>query len=94
MIPDKEEPLWGRIVIKISHLLITLSSALNIIIYSYKVNIVGGVARTFHQNLYFQDFKFRAVLRTLCGHSSLERLSHEESIKDNEGEKPLNLILT
>ena len=30
-----EEPLWGRIMIKLSHLLLTLSSALNIIIYSY-----------------------------------------------------------
>ena len=34
MIPDKEEPLLGRFVIKISHLLLTLSSAVNIIIYS------------------------------------------------------------
>ena len=33
----KTEPLWGRIVIKFSHLLLTLSSALNIAIYSYKV---------------------------------------------------------
>ena len=53
MIPDKEEPLWGRFVIKISHLLLTLSSAVNIIIYSYNVNIEKGVATSFHQNLYF-----------------------------------------
>ena len=31
------EPLWGRILIKCSHLLLTLSSAVNIVIYSYKV---------------------------------------------------------
>ena len=31
------EPLWGRIMIKFSHLLLTLSSAVNILIYSYKV---------------------------------------------------------
>ena len=37
MMPEKQEPLWGRIVIKISHLLLTLSSAVNILIYSYKV---------------------------------------------------------
>merc|ERR1719300_1738637 len=30
------EPLWGKILIKISHLLLCLSSAVNIIIYSYK----------------------------------------------------------
>ena len=29
------EPLWGRILIKFSHFLLTISSALNIIIYSY-----------------------------------------------------------
>ena len=31
------EPLWGRILIKFSHFLLSLSSALNILIYSYKV---------------------------------------------------------
>ena len=36
-IGEDEEPLWGKIVIKISHLLLTLSSAINILIYSYKV---------------------------------------------------------
>jgi hypothetical protein len=35
----KFTPLWGSIVIKFSHLLLTISSALNIVIYSYKVNI-------------------------------------------------------
>ena len=32
-------PLWARIVIKISHLLLGVSSASNIIIYSYQVTI-------------------------------------------------------
>jgi len=30
------EPLWGKVLIKLSHLLLCLSSAVNIIIYSYK----------------------------------------------------------
>jgi hypothetical protein len=33
----KNEPLWAIIVIKLSHLLLTVSSAVNILIYSYKV---------------------------------------------------------
>ena len=32
-----EEPLWSKIVIKLSHLLLSLSSAGNILIYSAKV---------------------------------------------------------
>ena len=38
------EPLWGKILIKCSHLLLSVSSALNIVIYSYKVsyNIMQG----------------------------------------------------
>ena len=64
---QKKEPFWGQIVIKISHLLLALSSAINILIYSYK------------------DFKFRAVLRTLCDNSILDRFSHEESVKDYDG---------
>ena len=32
------EPLWSKIVIKLSHFLLTLSSALNIIIYSAKAS--------------------------------------------------------
>ena len=39
--PIKDAPLWGKIIIKISHLLITLSSALNILIYSYKVTLIS-----------------------------------------------------
>ena len=31
-------PGWGNLVIKVSHLLLTFSSAANILIYSYKVN--------------------------------------------------------
>ena len=41
MIQENEEPLWGKIVIKFSHLLLTLSSAINIIIYSYKVRMIS-----------------------------------------------------
>lgn len=61
-------PLWGKIIVKFSHLLLTLSSAINILIYSYK------------------DFKFRAVLRTFCASISSDRLSHEESIVDTDGQ--------
>jgi len=32
----KYKPLWGRILIKVSHLLLCLSSAVNIVIYYYK----------------------------------------------------------
>merc|ERR1739848_178184 len=32
----EDAPLWGKISIRISHLLITLSSAFNIVIYYYK----------------------------------------------------------
>ena len=37
----KTEPLWGRILIKFSHFLLTISSALNIIIYSYNERSQG-----------------------------------------------------
>ena len=37
--PMEKEPLWGKIIIKFSHLLLSLSSAINILIYSYKVGI-------------------------------------------------------
>ena len=33
-------PLWGKIIVKFSHLLLTLSSAMNILIYFYKVRFV------------------------------------------------------
>merc|ERR1711872_98221 len=32
----KFTPLWGKVIIQLSHLLLTVSSAVNIIIYSYK----------------------------------------------------------
>ena len=32
--PMEKEPLWGKIIIKFSHLLLSLSSAINILIYS------------------------------------------------------------
>ena len=34
-------PLWGKIIVKFSHLLLTLSSAINILIYSYKVKTLA-----------------------------------------------------
>ena len=34
----EHEPLWGRLVIKLSHFLLGVSSAVNILIYSYKVS--------------------------------------------------------
>lgn len=49
----KKQPLWSKILIKISHCLLALSSAANIIIYSAK------------------DFKFRAILRNLCGSAKI-----------------------
>ena len=39
-------PLWARIVIKISHLLLGVSSASNIIIYSYQVNVITDLTIT------------------------------------------------
>jgi hypothetical protein len=33
----RNKPLWAIIIIKLSHLLLTVSSAVNILIYSYKV---------------------------------------------------------
>ena len=33
-----QPPLWSRVLIKISHFLLSLSSAANIVIYSAKVN--------------------------------------------------------
>jgi len=41
------EPLWGRILIKCSHLLLTLSSAVNILIYSFKDFKFRAVLRLF-----------------------------------------------
>ena len=41
------EPLWSKIVIKLSHFLLTLSSALNIIIYSAKASLFCALARQF-----------------------------------------------
>ena len=84
-ISESEEPLWGKIVIKFSHLLLTLSSAINILIYSYKVR--GGEYFIGGSHILVQDFKFRAVLRSLCGHKLLDRNSQEESvIKEQEGQ--------
>ena len=36
-----QPPLWSRILIKLSHLLLSLSSAANIVIYSAKVSLTS-----------------------------------------------------
>jgi len=46
------EPLWGRIMIKFSHLLLTLSSAVNILIYSYKDFKFRAVLRRFSASVW------------------------------------------
>ena len=61
----KFEPFWGRLVIKLSHLLLGMSSAVNILIYSYKV-LLGGSINIFRLFSNAQDFKFRSVLLTGC----------------------------
>jgi hypothetical protein len=53
-----EHPDWVMLLVKINHLLLTINSATNIIIYSYKVTKLGG-----HQTKTpRQDFKFRTVI--------------------------------
>ena len=44
----KFTPFWGKIVIKLSHLLLASSSALNIVIYSYKVQTQTTVFTLFN----------------------------------------------
>ena len=56
-------PLWARIVIKISHLLLGVSSASNIIIYSYQVI---NHHHHHHHHHHHQDFNFRTVLARIC----------------------------
>eukprot|EP00092_Neocalanus_flemingeri_P024640 GFUD01026725.1.p1 GENE.GFUD01026725.1~~GFUD01026725.1.p1 ORF type:complete len:407 (+),score=101.90 GFUD01026725.1:197-1417(+) len=51
----RDEPLWGRILIKCSHLLLSVSSALNIVIYSYKDFKFRAVLGMFCRNI--SDFK-------------------------------------
>ena len=55
--PMEKEPLWGKIIIKFSHLLLSLSSAINILIYSYKV----GISETFFFTI-FNDFYLPTLL--------------------------------
>ena len=35
----RSSPLWGKVIVNLNHLLLALSSAVNILIYSYKVSI-------------------------------------------------------
>ena len=54
----KEPPAWVMMLVKINHLLLTVNSAANILIYSYKVldkmYAAAGSRRSF-----VQDFKVR-----------------------------------
>ena len=34
----RSSPLWGKVIVNLNHLLLALSSAVNILIYSYKVS--------------------------------------------------------
>ena len=53
-------PFWGKVVIKFSHLLLSLSSAINILIYSYKVSL------TFSQNTHgFCSARVHVPIRAL-----------------------------
>ena len=48
----KFKPFWGKLMIKCSHTLLALSSAVNIIIYSYKVtNVSNGTVKCIPQFL-------------------------------------------
>jgi len=47
----ESEPMWAKIIIKCSHLLLTLSSAINILIYSYKDFKFRAALKTFCSSL-------------------------------------------
>ena len=55
-----EHPAWILILVKVNHLLLAINSAVNILIYSYKVGLIFRV-KTVVTNI-LQDFKFRSVL--------------------------------
>ena len=52
----KYKPLWGRILIKVSHLLLCLSSAVNIVIYYYKVIFYWIEESIFILTFFFRTF--------------------------------------
>ena len=43
-------PLWGKVIVNINHLLLTISSAVNIIIYSYKVKTAKRMEQVVSQS--------------------------------------------
>ena len=55
-----EGNFWGKVVIKFSHLLLSLSSAINILIYSYKVS------PTLRQNAYKESPRGAASGMSRC----------------------------
>jgi len=61
------EPLWGRILIKCSHLLLTLSSAVNIVIYSFKDFKFRAVLRLFCTTSIEEPSMTRAVPHSEVG---------------------------
>ena len=73
------EPLWSKIIIKLSHLLLSLSSALNIIIYSAKVTNYLYCIISLSS---LQDFKFRAVLSVCIRRLSLVSWLAKEEAPD------------
>ena len=98
-----EQPFWAGVVIKTSHLLLTFSSAVNILIYYFKVieilwkNVVMESRRsssphhhywkTIHSRV-FQDFKFRAILRSFFSLDILYKSRH-----GGQGREELKLTL-
>ena len=84
----EHEPLWGKLVIKVSHLLLGLSSAGNIVIYSYKVRILQSrLLSSCHPDPdLLQDFKFRSILVKEC---SLLRSCSQEPSSPPMGESEL-----
>ncbi|XP_023335794.1 FMRFamide receptor isoform X2 [Eurytemora carolleeae] len=78
----KYTPLWGRLVIKLSHLLLTVSSAVNILIYSYKDLKFRCVVSSVFVKMY-------TTCRDMCckhqkeGISSIELLELKSAVNPN-----------
>jgi len=65
----RNKPLWAIIIIKLSHLLLTVSSAVNILIYSYKVQTSSphGVLSDQYLHLFLQG---SAIFSSMNTHQS------------------------
>ena len=68
-----QPPLWSRILIKLSHFLLSLSSAANIVIYSAKVSLWRVLRSPILWSLNTQSqFSLKGMIKTLgtflCGH--------------------------